>query len=336
MNSDPELERLLSGARSLRASIDPPRDLWPDIAAGIARAGKPGAAVRYFRLQASGIAALLAASIVVLLGLAWWTRAENAARLSWSVASIAGAPRVGGVAAPARARLRQGDWLETDGDSIARISVGRIGEVSIQPNSRVRLLSVADNDNRLELARGELSAVVSAPPRLFFVETPSATAVDLGCAYTLSVDEAGNGTLSVTLGQVALAGNGKDPSEILVRAGMKCDLRRGAGPGTPYSAGASPALRQALQRYDFESQDALPSVLAMANRYEDAAMLVDMLRRAPPGLRGAIFDALARIVPPRAGVTRAGVVAGDRAMIDSWESIAIDPPVMKSKIAPAR
>jgi len=44
----------------------------------------------------------------------------------------------------------------------------------------------------------------SAPPRLVIVETASARAVDLGCAYTLSVDAAGGRRLRVTSGWVAL------------------------------------------------------------------------------------------------------------------------------------
>ena len=38
-----------------------------------------------------------------------------------------------------------------------------------------------------------MHAVIDAPPRYFLVETASAIAVDLGCIYTLSADERGNG-----------------------------------------------------------------------------------------------------------------------------------------------
>ena len=36
-----------------------------------------------------------------------------------------------------------------------------------------------------------MSARIWAPPRLFYVNTPSAVAEDLGCAYTLEVDDLG-------------------------------------------------------------------------------------------------------------------------------------------------
>ena len=55
-------------------------------------------------------------------------------------------------------------------------------------------ISAASNHG-LALARGEIRAKISAPPRLFFVDTPSGTAVDLGCEYTLQTDEDGTGML---------------------------------------------------------------------------------------------------------------------------------------------
>ena len=52
--------------------------------------------------------------------------------------------------------------------------------------------SIANGDGMcikhcLRLAHGRLSARVTAPPRLFVVDTPAATAIDLGCAYDLAV-----------------------------------------------------------------------------------------------------------------------------------------------------
>ena len=61
--------------------------------------------------------------------------------------------------------------------------------------SRVRLIAARDGDHQLALDRGTLHASINAPPGQFVVSTPSATATDLGCAYTLHVDEAGSTTV---------------------------------------------------------------------------------------------------------------------------------------------
>src|SRR5262249_5894275 len=151
-----------------------------------------------------------------------------------------------------------------------------IGEVTVDPNSRLRLAAMADADQRLELARGSMSAFIWAPPRLFFVDTPSATAIDLGCAYTLAVDDKGDGELRVTLGQVALEHDGR---ESIVRNGMMCLTRRDRGPGTPFAVDAPDALRSALARFDFDRANAggaLDKILSLA-RKDDAITLWHLL-----------------------------------------------------------
>jgi ferric-dicitrate binding protein FerR (iron transport regulator) len=114
------------------------------------------------------------------------------------------------------------------------------------------LKETGPSEHRLALARGEMHALVSAPPRLFFVDTPAATAVDLGCAYTLTVDESGGGQLHVTLGYVALEG---PESEVVIPARAKCDMRPGRRIGTPYTEEASSALQAALRQLDFGGDD---------------------------------------------------------------------------------
>jgi hypothetical protein len=153
---------------------------------------------------------------------------------------------------------------------------------------------------------------------LFFVNTPSAVAVDLGCAYTLNVDDDGNGTLHVTSGYVALQHAGR---ESIISAGQMCATRRDAGPGTPFVEDAPAELRLALERFDFENAPtALPDILAHA-RAADAVTLFNLLTRTSGTARGEVFDALARNHAPPATVTRAGVIAGNQAMLDAWSAM---------------
>ena len=147
-----------------------------------------------------------------------------------------------------KGRLAVGQWLETDGDSRAKIDVGSIGQVEIDPNTRVRLVETKPTEHRLELAHGKMSARIWAPPRLFFVDTPSAVAADLGCAYTLEVDDDGVGLLHVTSGWVALQLKDR---ESMVPAGATCATRPGIGPGTPYFDDSSEVFRKALSSFDF-------------------------------------------------------------------------------------
>jgi hypothetical protein len=213
--------------------------------------------------------------------------------------------------------FRVGQWLETDAASRARVEVGRIGEVSVEPNSRLRLTGVAETDHRLELAHGTVSAFIVAPPRLFFVDTPSATAVDLGCAYTLTVDRAGNGELHVSAGYVALENGGR---ESIIPLGAMCLTRRGHGPGTPFVEDAPEALVSALERFDFEAGAATTVLrdILRQTRAEDGVTLWHLLARTNGADRAAVYDELARHVPPPAAVTRAGILGGSPAMLRAW------------------
>src|ERR1044071_2996225 len=116
--------------------------------------------------------------------------ASRADGQTWEVARLAGTPTIGANQLEGSGRLAVGEWLETDSSSRAKINVADIGQVDIGPNSRVRLVGTRSTEHRLALARGRLHAFINAPPRLFIVETPSATGPGLGCSFTPGAQEA--------------------------------------------------------------------------------------------------------------------------------------------------
>lgn len=312
-----ELDTVKHGDRLMRLlpTAAAPPSLWGRIEA---RLDEP-AIVSQRRPFVPRVFVPLTASLVLALGLAGiWrvTSRKEAAKASWQVARLSGAPRIGARTIGGTARLRVGEWLQTDDRSSARLAVADIGSVEVAPNSRLRLVETHPGAHRLALARGSLRASVNAPPRLFFVETPSAVAVDLGCAYTLGVDDAGGSLLRVTSGWVALEREGR---ESIVPAGAVCATRPGIGPGTPCFADAPETLKRALRALDFErgGTAALRTVLAQA-REKDSLTLWHLLSRVGPDERPAVYERLAALAPPPEDVTRAGVLRLDPAMLDSW------------------
>jgi hypothetical protein len=302
---DPEIQRLENALRPLRGARKAPGlDL---------RRRRPGFSFGGWRA--------LAAAAAVLAGLAAVVTRERApeAEAGWSLAWLEGASW--NEARVAReTRLGVGEWIDTRGGR-ARLSVGRIGEVRLEPATRVGLLDRGVRSHHLSLARGVMHATIWAPPGQFLVDTPSALAVDLGCSYTLEVDDAGSGLLRVEMGWVGFESRGL---QSLVPAGAACPTRRGVGPGTPYFETASEALRQALVVIDFgsgasERRAALDAVLASA-RKRDALSLWHLLSRldGEEQERGRVHDRLAALVPPPDGVTREGILHGDRSMRDAW------------------
>jgi len=258
---------------------------------------------------------LVAAALVVAPVLAggWLLGART-----WRVAATSGVPRVGERELRGSGRVTLGQWIVTNATSSARLDVGRIGFVSIAPNTRLRVLRREGEVHRLALERGALEAYILAPPRQFVVDTPSATVVDLGCVYELEVDEHGAGSLTVLAGWVSFESHGR---ESFVPAGARCTTRPGSGPGTPHFTDAAPALKNALFDVDRAEGGAADSALArvLANaRREDAFTLWHLLVRLAPAERSKIYDRLAVLVPPPATVTRDGVIGGDHAMLDAW------------------
>jgi hypothetical protein len=241
----------------------------------------------------------------------------------WDVARLSGAPHVGQVSLASdsgKTQLTLGQLLVTDDASRAEVTVAEIGEVYVDPGSRVRLLETGSNRKRLALELGTIHAAIWAPPGEFVVDTPSATAVDLGCAYTLRVNEDGSGMLRTTLGWV---GFHKDGWDSFIPAGAMSITRPKQGPGTPYFEDASERLRSALHTFDFASgsaddrKQALRTILAQA-RLRDAFTLWHLLFRASDEERPLVYDRLAYLLPPPAGVTREGTLRLDRKMLDSW------------------
>ena len=244
----------------------------------------------------------------------------KAASPTWEVASLAGAPSIGGTKMNGTEKIAVGEWLATDNVSRAKIKVADIGFVEIDPNSRVQFVSTQSSEHRIALKKGKLSAFILAPPRLFVVDTPSATAVDLGCAYMLEVDEAGNSLLHVTSGWVSFVLGGH---ESFIPAGAMCVTRKGEGVGTPYFADASDVFKATLQKLDFgkgEITNTLVKTILTEARSEDALTLWHLLEQEKwqAALRGQIFDRLAELTPPPARITRTGILQGDHQMLTRW------------------
>ncbi|HEX8178851.1 MAG TPA: FecR domain-containing protein [Pyrinomonadaceae bacterium] len=303
---------------------DAPAALWQGIEAALAQQERAGATTgahaprRPFILFATWprVAALSFASLVIAALVGGWLYLRPPAA-AWDVARLAGAPQIGMERIGQTGRLAVGEWLETDSNSRAEISVARIGQVEIEPQTRVRLVETRATEHRLELARGTLHARIYAPPRLFFVDTPSAVAADLGCAYTLEVDDAGRSLLHVTSGWVALE---RGARESVVPAGAACATVPGTGPGTPYFEDASDSFLHALVAFDFRQggAQALDTVIAEA-RLRDTLTLWHLLARVDGAERIRVYERLAQLSPPPDGVTRDGVLGLNEAMLQRWK-----------------
>lgn len=279
-----------------------------------------------------GVLVAAAAAILVFL----WTRRDDGAGTLVATAGDAAAPEpgfvfevTGGAAMcngdpqhPGGAGLlRVGSWLETAPDATADVKIADIGALTLKPDSRLRLVATGPNQHRLELERGKLSARVTAPPRLFVIDTPAATAVDLGCAYDMEVDAHGVTHVRVTSGAVSLEGHGVTS---WIPWGHEATADRGRGPGTPVYSEAPDAFKDAVARFDAGDGDGgawsmspLATIVDEA-RPTDAVTLWNLLARTEGPDRIAVFRRLDEVAIRPEWVLEEDVLSLQPHALESW------------------
>jgi ferric-dicitrate binding protein FerR (iron transport regulator) len=266
-----------------------------------------------------------AAVFVLLLGGILLMRSVTG-RAAWTIAGLEGAPQIDGRAAERSEVWKIGQRLETDTASRVKLQVDGLGELEVGPNARLELLQASATQQQIRLVRGTIRATVTAPPYVFLVRTPGAYAMDMGCAYTLQVTDAGVSILRVTVGWVDLQHGFR---QSLVPAGAAAESRPGIGPGAPYFEDSSERFREALETVNFDVEnsqartEALTVLLADA-RPRDAFTLLNLFRRVDAEDRGRLYDRLAVLLPPPASVTRQNAVDGDD-MSAWWDKLGLGP-----------
>ena len=283
---DPEIEQLERTLAPLRLGARPLAERHAAAVIPTPRA--------YWRMAAA------AAVVVAAVGVARFAT-PNAEPTAWQIAGV---------------NVQRGQVVRT-GVAPVQMDSDAVGRVDIAAGSEV----LAAGGKRLQLRRGELSAFIWAPAREFVVDTPSARAVDLGCQYTLNVDERGDGTLRVLMGWVAFESGGK---EAFIPAGAECRTKKKSGPGIPWFAESSPAFRADLAAWESGQTGALDAVLRDAGP-KDGLSLWHVMTRVSREDRGRVFDRLAQLVTLPAEATRESVVRGDARSVDlCWNALGLE------------
>jgi len=318
---DPEIQRLEGLLGKFRH--DSPAPVFPEIVPERRWRFFPGRFLWKMRLfPALATTAAAVAGIAIVTFLVFRTEPPTTVA-GWDVSSVEGTPRVGRKTIGGKDgtnRLGIGQMLETDRQSRASLQADDTGQIEVDPSTRLRLLSMGSGLKRIALDRGTIHTYIWAPPGQFVVDTPSAVTVDLGCAYTLQVDDSGAGMVRTSLGWVGFKLNGH---ESFIPAGAACATRPKVGPGTPYFEDASAEFRAALTRFDFE--DSTPqqraddaAIVLREARQRDALTLWHLLARVDDRQRVLVYDQLSKLAPPPAGVTKEGILRLDQPMLDLW------------------
>jgi len=302
---EPELEEL---ERALGRHRWRPAEL-PELPG---RAAAPSGADRG-RWRPLWIAAGIAAAALVALRL---LPDGGAPAGSYRLEVLAGRPTIAGGAV--ESGLGAGQVLDCPPGSRARVVVGSIGSVVVEPETRLRVERVEasdDAEHRLYLERGTVAASIFAAPRVFQLGTPGGIAVDLGCVYRATVEASGETRLSVVSGKVSFEAGGR---EVFVPTGASALALPGRGPGTPVWDDAPPAFRAAVEALDRGDAELRLAPVLATEREADSLTLWHLLAHGERSVRERVGARLAALAPPPAGVSLAACIDGERAALDRW------------------
>lgn len=242
----------------------------------------------------------------------------------WKVSALSGSPQLDDSHIRNDAGLSVGQVLVTDAEASARIRVASLGVLDVEPNSRVRLVTTNAKRHRIALDYGTISAHMWAPPFSLAIDTPSAALFDLGCAFTLHVEQNGRGIVNVTSGWVEFATASRT---VVVPAGAEAITRPELGPGTPYFSDASPAFKTVVAEFDSHADDdsiraaALQSIIDGAGA-RDALTLLSLLNQVSRPQRALVLDRLATFVPIPTSYTREDVLDLQEDALDAyWDAL---------------
>ena len=94
---------------------------------------------------------------------------------------------------------------------------------------------------------GRSFVYIDAHPRFVQTQTPATNCVDLGCEYTLTVEDNGDSVVEVTMGRAAFEDGGR---EVYVPHDATCKASKAHGAGTPRYLDAPRPLVLALDAFD--------------------------------------------------------------------------------------
>lgn len=258
-----------------------------------------------FRVPAVAAALLLTGATTLLLRPA-----------KWSV-HAQGSVTVANVPVTSSTRLLPGDALVTGNGSSARVKVGSIGDVQLGAGSVMRLESADATGHRFALERGEMHARIWAKPRFFQVATARVRAIDLGCIYTLRVDERGAGSLEVYYGAVELVDS---QGTTFVPAGNAAGTDT-TGQSLPWPLTSTPAFRAAATVLSSGASDSMALTALLGGADQRATItLWHLLPRVEASFRESIVGRIAALVEPPVGVSIADVVNLEARAMAAWEA----------------
>lgn len=270
---------------------------------------------RRFSRPATIAAVALAASVIAVVGLgvlhSW--RLSWPTDRAWSVSS-------GG-------SLEIGSPWRVD-DAPASVEIARLGVLNAKPGTRLELNTTGPTHHRLTLSRGEIDVRVWAPPGRVGVHTPAGDVIDLGCIFSLAVDEAGAAHLTVHTGWVNLVNT---HGNSFIPAGASASMTAGREPQVPVYDDAADTFKRAVRALESNAElvDS-PSIRTLTQQARPRDAITLLLLSSIDGLdrdtRTALLETANQLQPAPAPDAVQRIVNGDAQVFWKWyDSLPLPP-----------
>jgi len=247
------------------------------------------------RLRAAAWLTLAAAAVMAAGAGAFWWRLQWPDDHAWRLATTtSGMERVG--------TLAVGETIDLGNGTEASLSIARLGTARVHAGSTLRLRATSSRQHSLQLTKGTMDVSVWAPPARLVIGTPAGTVIDLGCVFSLTVDDAGVARVRVETGWVQLENKF---GETLVPAGASSEMTSDAPPVVPVYDDATAAFRDAIRLIEAGATPKIDFALTLIDRdarARDVPTLLLLALRSPQMPREALLARAALLVPPPAPV----------------------------------
>lgn len=210
---------------------------------------------------------------------------------NWKLVSLKGGAFINGVKSD---KVSVGDWIQTDSVSSVVLKIANVGDVSIEPNTKVRFIQSDNNVSTIELMYGTVNTSTSQPDK-FILQTNNMKVQDKGGSYSFKVDDKGNGVIYVNNGMANVESGDKSA---IVTDGKFCLYKPEYGIGIPFRKDSKPEFQNALFQHDFNNGGVQAVYSAIANAMpEDYSSLMNLIPRVDNQTKYLVLNKLGKLVP---------------------------------------
>ncbi len=213
-------------------------------------------------------------------------------------------------------KLEQGESLAADKDSHVTVHVPDVGRIELFSLASIVLQKAKDDDNVIKIISGFINVVNTASMPNLKIELQNSFVVDKAGTFSVSVDNNQNAKIIVVSGFVEI--NYKDEN-IFVKEGFALEVNNNYRPGIPLRIDAPDSLKHEVEKFNYYNggEESVEKIISLA-KDADMLTLLAIIPLASQQQRELLFQAVVNYYPPPLGVTRLGIINGDKEMLYKW------------------